>query len=450
MFSAKKGQKRKLEKDMKSEVSAEESKEIKKETVVTTLDFSHLANSLTASPSDKDEPKKTPDELICERLKAEEKNTGPIILNLADHNFSSPTAAQFVANFIATHQVIQLNLSNSNFLHMGMDESLINMLATHPFIQRLNLKNTAVNSFLPLLTKLLSTNTTLLHLDLSSNHIEIDTPEATAAVKQQTQLWQPVGEMLAVNSTLLSLNLSDNAIDATGSEWIARGVMANKSSALESLDLSDNELPTLAAPIFAALLVAENCKLKNLLLNGHLFDDKGCQIIFSALAKNDNLETLHLDANTKHRAELSTAIAELASVLQRKRFNPLKLHLNGYTVPADNMKTLIEALALNRWLHGLKMPSTRISEENIALLRVILAQHNHTLTSFKCATQDGAVKKLIGKNNLNMQRNCFDWQRLTTLIASMRANEKSEIKDSILTLIGEVMKYSEGRKTFGK
>ena len=262
-------------------------------------------------------------------------------------------------------------------------ESLVYTLGEHLHISYLEWKTPIFVS----LSKALSVNSSLTHLDLTGNHIghsgAASLSQALAVNSSLTHLdltGNHIGDSagaslfqaLAVNSSLTNLYLSRNSIGDSGAASLSQALEVN--SSLTNLVLWRNIIgPSGAACLSQALAV--NSSLTNLDLSGNRIGDSGAVSLSQALAVNSSLTNLDLRGNSigaSGAVSLSQALAVNSSLTN------LDLSLNS--IGDSGAASLSQALAVNSSLTNLDLRNNSIGDSGAASLFQALAV-NSSLTN---------------------------------------------------------------------
>ena len=156
-------------------------------------------------------------------------------------------------------------------------ESLVCTLGEHLHISYLKLKSPILRHQVVSLSKALSVNSSLTHLDLSGNNIHGS--EAAS-----------LSQVFVVNS-LTSLDLSRNTVGDSGAASLSQALAVN--SSLTNLDLSQNSIGVSGAVSLSRAL-AVNSSLTNVNLRANSIGDSGAASLSQALAVNSSLTNLGL------------------------------------------------------------------------------------------------------------------------------------------------------------
>ena len=183
---------------------------------------------------------------------------------------------------------------------LSKHENLVCTLGEHLLISYLKLEPPISNEVVSL-SKVLSVNSSLTHLDLSKNSIG----DSEAASLSQA---------LAVNSSLTNLDLSRNSIGGSGAASLSQGLAVN--SSLTHLDLSGNSIGDSGAASLSQGL-AVNSSLTNLDLSWNSIGGSGAASLSQGLAVSSSLTHLDLSRNSigdSGASSLSQALAVTSSL----------------------------------------------------------------------------------------------------------------------------------------
>ncbi len=259
------------------------------------------------------------------------------------------------------------------------------------------------------LCKALANNTYIKTLNLEDNQIKAQIGDAGAqflgANKTLTtlglwgnQIGDAGAQALAANTTLTTLHVSHNKIGAAGAQALA----ANKT--LTTLHVNHNKIGAAGAQALAA-----NTTLTTLLVSHNKIGAVGAQ----ALAANTTLATLYVNCNQ---------IGDVGAQALAANTTLTTLDVS-YNFIGD---ASAQALAANTTLTSLEVGNNNIGHDNVKAIRA------RVLKNKQCRP---------------------NWLRLAPLMAFVRANSTSEIRNSFLPLIPAIAtladeKYQE--KTLGR
>ncbi|KAM7284153.1 hypothetical protein ISCGN_001255 [Ixodes scapularis] len=232
--------------------------------------------------------------------------------------------------------------------------------------------------------QLLRTNKTLLSVSLFKT--KINDKGAVA-----------IGQALAGNSTLEFLKMGGNSIGPTGAQAIASSLEFNTS--LTYLDLQRNDLDNSGA-VFLARMLQSNKTLRTLDISRSFVRSDGAVAIADSLMNNRTLLELSIDGNT-FTDEAVVALARL--VASNKTLKHFHASTSFFLESPAPFNEFVEALALNRWLEGIKL-----STWSLQILSQKLRCHD-TL------------------RDLSIQTNSFDTSPLFGALASNRSVRKFKI-----------------------
>ena len=242
---------------------------------------------------------------------------------------------------------------------LSKHESLVGTLGEHLHITYLKLEPPIWRYKVVSLSKALSVNSSLTHLDLSKNSI------GDSGATSLTQA-------LAVNSSLTNLNVSRNSIGDSGAVSLSQALAVN--SSLTNLDLSLNSIGHCGAASLSQAL-AVNSSLTNLNVSGNCIGDSGAVSLFQALAVNSSLTNLNVSWNCirgSGAVSLSQALAVNSSLTN------LCLSLNS--IGLSGAASLSQDLAVNSSLTNLDVSGNSIGDSGAASLSQAL-EVNSSLTN---------------------------------------------------------------------
>ena len=165
---------------------------------------------------------------------------------------------------------------------LSKHESLVCTLGKHLHISYLKLETGIWKYHVESLSKALSVNSSLTHLDLMGNSIG----DSGAASLSQA---------LAVNSSLTNLNLGWNSIGDSGAASLSQALAVN--SSLTNLNLKFNSIGYSGSVSFSQAL-AVNSSLTNLYLSWNSIGDSGAASLSQALEVNSSLTKLDLSGDS--------------------------------------------------------------------------------------------------------------------------------------------------------
>ena len=243
---------------------------------------------------------------------------------------------------------------------LSKHESLVCTLGKHLHISYVKLETGIWKYHVESLSKALSVNSSLTHLDLMGNSIG---DSGTASLCQA----------LAVNSSLTNLNLGWNYISDSGAASLSQALAVN--SSLTKLDLSGNSISDSGAASLSQALEV-NSSLANLDLMHNDIGPSGAASLSQALEVNSsltNLDLMHNDIGPSGAASLSQALAV--------NFSLANLDLTGNSIGDPGAVCLSQALAVNSSLTNLDLPGNSIGHSAASSLSQALAV-NSSLTNF--------------------------------------------------------------------
>ena len=242
---------------------------------------------------------------------------------------------------------------------LSKHKRLVCTLGEHLHISHLKFEPPIRNYEVVSLSKALSVNSSLTHLDLSWSSIG----DSGAASLSQA---------LAVNSFLTYLDLGRNSIQDSGAASLSQALTVN--SSLTNLGLSWNSIGDFGAASLSQAL-AVNSSLTNLDLSWNSIGDSGAASLFQALAVNSSLTNLGLSVNgigDSVAASLSQALAVNSSLTN--------LDLSANSIGDSGGASVSQALAVNSSLTNLDLRESSISDSGAASLSQALAV-NSSLTN---------------------------------------------------------------------
>ncbi|XP_073257638.1 uncharacterized protein [Porites lutea] len=242
---------------------------------------------------------------------------------------------------------------------LSKHKRLVCTLGEHLHISHLKFEPPIRNYEVVSLSKALSVNSSLTHLDLSWSSIG----DSGAASLSQA---------LAVNSFLTYLDLGRNSIQDSGAASLSQALAVN--SSLTNLGLSWNSIGDFGAASLSQAL-AVNSSLTNLDLSWNSIGDSGAASLFQALAVNSSLTNLGFSVNgigDSVAASLSQALAVNSSLTN--------LDLSANSIGDSGGASVSQALAVNSSLTNLDLRESSISDSGAASLSQALAV-NSSLTN---------------------------------------------------------------------
>ena len=179
---------------------------------------------------------------------------------------------------------------------------------------------------------------------------------------------------LAVNTSLTTLYLSQNSIGAEGATSLSQALALNTS--LTTLDLSCNSIGAEGATSLSQAIKV-NTSLTTLDLSQNSIGDAGATSFSQTLAVNTSLTTLKLILNYIGDAGATSLFQALAL-----NTSLTTLHLNINCIGDEGATSLCHALAVNTSLTGLYLSWNSIGAEGVTSLSQALAV-NTSLTTLK-------------------------------------------------------------------
>ncbi|CAH3103711.1 unnamed protein product, partial [Porites lobata] len=269
---------------------------------------------------------------------------------------------------------------------LSKHETLVCTLGEHLLISYLKLEPPISNEVVSL-SKVLSVNSSLTHLDLSKNSIgDSEAASLSQALAVNSSLTNldlsrnsigdsgaaSLSQALAANSSLTNLNLSTKSIDFSGAASLSLALAVN--SSLTNLDLSTNSIGFSGAASLSQAL-AVNSSLTNLYLSRNFIGDSGAASLSQALEVNSSLTNLNLSRNFIDDSgawSLSRALAVNSSLTNLD----LSINIIGFS----GAESLSQALAVNSSLTNLDLSRNSIGDSGAASLSQALAV-NSSLTN---------------------------------------------------------------------
>ena len=308
---------------------------------------------------------------------------------------------------------------------LSKHESLVCTLGKHLHISYLKLETGIWKYHVESLSKALSVNSSLTHLDLTGNSIG----DSGAASLSQA---------LAVNSSLTNLNLGWNYISDSGAASLSQALAVN--SSLTNLNLSWNSIgDSGAASLSQALEV--NSSLTKLDLSGNSISDSGAASLSQALEVNSsltNLDLMHNDIGPSGAASLSQALAV--------NFSLANLDLTGNSISDPGAVCLSQALAVNSSLTNLDLRGNSIGHSAASSLSQALAV-NSSLTNLNLAWNSigasgaASLSQALAVNsfltNLNLSRNGIGDSGAVSLSQALAVNSSLTNLDLSWNSIGD-------------
>ncbi|KAL0487204.1 hypothetical protein AKO1_012178 [Acrasis kona] len=185
-----------------------------------------------------------------------------------------------------------INLEQAQIGDNGVKE-IAEALKENKSVTRLNLSGNGITAAgMTFITSMLSTNTTLMYIDLSHNSL----------VDESIKILCDGALKVNTNINLKTLNLQNNAIADKGVEYFVDSLMSNpKLKSIESLNLSHNQIGDAGCEHIAKLLDFQS-KLSNVAmtvidLGYNLLANDGAKLISKAMGSNKNIKQLNLEFN---------------------------------------------------------------------------------------------------------------------------------------------------------
>lgn len=291
-------------------------------------------------------------------LEALQRNPSPHLTSLSLCNTSlSAEAGRHIASLLESNRSLQhLDISANPI----SSEGICALLPQCSQLRLLNICDTGCRGELihSQLCAMLSRASKLMHLSLAQNPLE-------------TRPFRRISRAIASCESLVSLNLECTSMDTEAVTVLADAMLATPVQSLTELDLSDNQLSQVEAAAALAHCIA-NTVLQVLRLNRNALGDAGvreladgldsetcpgsslqhlelssCRIgtagaghLFSCLARNSTLHTLHLADNFLDSALDIALIERLTHITE--------LHLPGNRLSHASMSRAAQACARNR------------------------------------------------------------------------------------------------------
>ena len=308
---------------------------------------------------------------------------------------------------------------------LSKHESLVCTLGEHLHITYLKLENLISTRIFVSLSKVLSVNSSLTHLDLSDCIID---HSETASLFQG----------LAVNSSLTNLGLSTNSIGDSGAASLSQVLEVN--SSLTNLDLSKNSIGNSGAASLSQAL-AVNSSLTNLVLRNNSIGDSGAASLFQALAVNSSLTNLDLSYNRIGgfgAASLFQALAVNSSLTN--------LDLSYNRIGGFGAASLFQALAVNSSLTNLYLSRNSIHDSGAASLSQALAVNSsltnldlsaNSIGDFGAATLSQALAVNSSLTNLDLEKNSIGVSGAASLSQALAVNSSLTNLDLRWNRVGE-------------
>ncbi len=291
--------------------------------------------------------------------------------------------------------------------------------------------------FLQLATSLQS-NSSLIQLNLSNNHIGSD------SLEEQLNAFTQFSVVLSnTSSTITSLNLSKNGLEYVEVLEILASAL-EKNTTLKMLDLSENKLHDLGSKAISKFLESPSTSIQTLILSEAGIGDSGAIALSLALATNQSILKLYLQNN--HLGQECGKI--LVEILSKNSTLEL-LELKGNQIDHSVMLRLHKLLHRNKEAKLQKEPSQLRKE----LYRL---QYNETLTKEKMLVLEmetmkkgEAEARVRGAQSDNNQiLNKYQSQK-DELTSQLQAEEtvSEDLTAKIKTLEGDLTKYRSESET---
>lgn len=214
-------------------------------------------------------------------------------------------------------------------------------------------------------------------------------------------------ELLCNNTSLLHIDLSGNSLEIEGAREIAKGIEVN--STLQVLRLGGNSLGNRGAVSLAEAISKNNeCHLQELDLQLNVIADEAMAELCKALAASKTIRTIGLSYN--HLG--ITGLKKLAGLLQTSKLIT-SLNLEGNQCGWEGMMFLGEALAHNRTLRSLNIAHNNLRAEGGSTVAQII-KSNSSLTDINLKrnnlSDEGAtaIAEALKRNASLLQLNLED------------------------------------------
>ena len=318
-----------------------------------------------------------------------------------------------------------LQLSNQYITRDIIVRSLSYFIASSSAISKLDLSsafnnqdfNSEFKDGLSHLFQALTTNTSLVELNLSSCGLSITKESFT--------------HMLKTNKTLNVFALSHNAINGCGLRYLAEGI--SSSSAISKLDLSRNPIQDGEdglSHLCQALIT--NTSLLELNLSRCELHEQCGPLLCHMLKKNRTLTSINLSRNDGISDQNVVSIAKGL----RNNHSIKCLNLRWCDIHDLGMKSLTDCLMVNDSLEELILWHNTISPEATCYFSDML-KHNNTLKKLnllQCELTDEAVRSLVSALEVN---------------SSLEKLNLDAVTDAALVALGKSLKRNTGLKTLG-
>lgn len=305
------------------------------------------------------------------------------------------------------------------------------------------------------LSQLISLNSNIIHVDVSSNELTNEGMKAfidlwlnsvslisldisTYNGVHRNRIGASAAESLSIlvntSKILIFLEINETSLNDSGLEKLIIGLSNNKSllklglagnnishryiedfckvisdSNIEDLNLSNNKISDAGCKSLADLLVYNDfsCKLKRLDISKNDITFKGINGIFLAVRYNPTLTSLNCEANP-----LGSPAGQSLHFLMMNNYALCYLNLNSTKLKNEGLNNLSKGLAANKSLTNLNLGNNEIKDLGIIPLCEALCE-NEILKildlSFNCI-RDGShlgnmLKKNMGLESLNLKEN---------------------------------------------
>jgi Ran GTPase-activating protein (RanGAP) involved in mRNA processing and transport len=305
------------------------------------------------------------------------------------------------------------------------------------------------------LSQLISTNSGIIHVDISSNDLsgeslraffdlfissdflvslDISTYNSLSRNRLNAAASESLSLLLSNSKVLIFLELNDTNLGDSGLERLTLGLKMNKSllklglagnnlthkslvefcavigdTCLEDLNLSSNKLADAGCRPLADLLVYNDfsCALKRLDISRNDVTYKGINGVFLAIRYNPNLAVLNCESNPLgHQAGQSLHFSLL------NNYSLTHLNLNSCMLKNEGISHLSPGLISNKSLKVLNLSNNEIKDLGIKDFCEAIAQ-NEILSSIDLSfnhIRDGSIlaemlKKNVSLENLNLKEN---------------------------------------------
>lgn len=218
------------------------------------------------------------------------------------------------------------------------------------------------------LNKLLKANSLISMLNISDNSIGVD---------GVTTLLDGIDPQ---DLNLISLNLSNNDL---GTEWIPSLDPLLTSETLLELKLSQNHLTDKSAEDLSLYFYRQMCKLRKIDLSNNEFTSRGASLLLQSIKQNQFLTHLNIENNPSLG---DGDLTELKFLLNNNE-NLVHLNLSNWGIEAWHIKALTEGLhkksqinarSGNNTLHTLNLSGNRLMGEGALYLVEIIQNSSNT------------------------------------------------------------------------